>query len=250
MENEKLYRTEAVVLRRTNIGEADRIMTVFTPTRGKLRVVAKGVRRTHSRLSGHVELFNQCNLMIATGRNLDIVTQSETIEAFRQLRADSNRLNYALYAAELLDGLTEEGQENYPLYKLLIETLTALNAGADPAVTLRAYELHALGFLGYRPQLENCARCNAELQPVLNYFSPEMGGVLCHNCGQIERRSSELSVNALKVMRYLQRNPFATGPRLRLEPELRRELEIVMRNYTRYLLERDLKSIELIHANS
>lgn len=250
MENEKLYRTEAVVLSRINIGEADRIVTIFTPTRGKLRVVAKGVRRTHSRLSGHIEIFNQCNLMIATGRNLDIITQSETIEVFRQLRSTLNLLDYANYVAELLNSLTEEGQENYPLYKLLVETLTAINNGADPDITLRAFELHALGYSGYRPQLENCVRCNAELQPILNYFSPEMGGVLCNSCGQIERRSSELSVDALKVMRYLQRNPFASGPRLRLPLELRRELEIVMRGYTRYILERDLKSIELIHANN
>lgn len=248
MENEKLYRTEAVVMRHNNVGEADKILTVFTPKRGKLRLVAKGVRRTHSRLGGHVELFNQVNFLVATGRNLDIVTQTETIEVFPVLRADPAKLTYALYAAELLDKLTEEAQENYPLYKLLVDTLTALNGGADPTTTLRAYELHALAYLGYRPQLDKCVRCNAELQPVLNYFSPELGGVICNSCGQIERRSAELSVDALKVLRYLQKNPFASGPRLLLQPEVSRELELIMRSYTRYLLERELKSVELIHA--
>ena len=211
MENEKLYRTEAVVIRRVNIGEADKILTVFTPTRGKLSLVAKGVRRTQSRLSGHVELFNQCNLMVASGRNLDIITQSETIDVFSDLRNDPTRLTYALYVAELLDKLTEEAEENYPLYKLLVETLKELNAGADPGITMRAYEIHTLGYLGYRPQLEKCVRCNAELRPTLNYFSPELGGVICNACGQIERRSSELSVDALKVMRHLQKTPLEPG---------------------------------------
>ncbi len=248
MGDEKLYRTEAVVLSRINIGEADRILTVLTPTRGKLRLVAKGVRRTHSRLSGYVELFNQSNMLVASGRNLDIVTQSETVEVFAKLRATPTLEAYALYAAELVDKLTEEGQENYPLYRLLVECLKALNDGVDPNITLRGFEIHALGYSGYRPQLDKCVRCGNELKPTLNYFSPELGGVLCNSCGQIERRNHELNVDTLKVLRYLQKNSFATGPALRLQPETRRELELILINYIKYLLEREMKSVELIHA--
>ncbi len=249
-ENEKLYRTEAIVLRRLNVGEADKILTIYTPHRGKLRVVAKGVRRTTSRLGGYVELFTQARLLIAKGRNLDIITQSEPVQIFRALREDLNLYGYTTYAVELLDRLTEESIENFPAYQLLTETFEALAAGHDPNVTLRAYELHLLNYMGYRPQLQQCVRCQAELKPMANFFSPEMGGVLCEVCGGIERRSLELSLDALKVLRYLQRNPFASGPRLRLSDELRRELERVMRAYTRYLLERDLKSAEFIHTIS
>lgn len=249
-ENERLYRTEAVVLRRMNVGEADKILVIYTPTRGKLRVVAKGVRRTTSRLGGYVELFTQARVLIAKGRNLDIITQSEQVVVFRNLREDLNLFAYASYTAELLDRLTEDNSENFPAYQLLVETFTALNEGADPAITLRAYELHLLGYMGYRPQLQQCVRCNLELQPTVNYFSPELGGVLCKACGAIERRSVELSLDALKVLRYLQKNSFASGPKLRLSDILRRELEQVMRSYTRYLLERDLKSAEFIQTIS
>lgn len=249
-ENERLYRTEAVVIRRMNVGEADKILTIYTPDHGKLRVVAKGVRRTTSRLGGYVELFTKSRLLIAKGRNLDIVTQSEPINIYRKLREDLNLVAHASYVAELLDRLTEEGSQNYPSYELLVDTFSGLNSGDDPNITLRAYELHLLSFMGYRPQLQQCVRCQAELRPVVNFFSPELGGVLCNECGNIERRSAELSVDALKVLRHLQRTPFNEIPKLRLSDNLRRELEQAMRSYTRYLLERDLKSAEFIHTVS
>jgi DNA repair protein RecO (recombination protein O) len=248
MESNKLYRTEAIVIRRSNIGEADKILTVYTPGKGKLKLVAKGVRRTTSRMGGHLEMFMQCRLLVAKGRNLDIITQSETLKPFKELRNNLTLFAYACYGLELLDKLTEEeGSENYPVFSLLSEFLEALDSGQDPISTTRAYEIHLLGYLGYRPQITRCVRCNQDLQPVTNFFSPELGGVLCPDCGKIERRSIEISVDALKVLRYLQKTTFASGPRLRLKPELRAELEHLMRSYTRYLLERDLKSAEFVH---
>ncbi len=249
-ENEKLYRAEAIVLKSMNVGEADKILTVYTDTRGKLSVVAKGIRRTTSRLSGYVQRFTRARLLIAKGRNLDIVTQSEPVTIYRTLSEDLDLFAYASYAAELLDRLTEENSENFPAYQLLVATFEALDGGAEPSLTIRSYELHLLNYMGYRPQLQECVRCNAVLQPVINYFSPELGGVLCNACGQIERRSVELSVDALKILRHLQRTPFGSGPGIRLSNQLRSELEQVMRSYTRYLLERDLKSAEFIHSLS
>jgi DNA repair protein RecO (recombination protein O) len=248
-ENEKLYRTEAVIIHGLNIGEADKILTVYTPHRGKLRLVAKGVRRTTSRLTGHLQQFTQTKLLVAKGRNLDIITQSEPVQIFRRLSGENfETYSFAAYAVDLLEKLTEEAQENFPAYQLLVETLIALEEGAEPSVVIRAYELHLLGYMGYRPQLQTCMRCNNELQPRLNYFSPEMGGVLCHDCGSAERRSMELSLDALKVLRYLQRTPFNSGPKLRVDEDLRRELDHLMRGYTRYLLERDLKSAEFLQS--
>jgi DNA repair protein RecO (recombination protein O) len=247
-ENERLYRTEAVIIRRANMGEADRLLTVFTPARGKLRVVAKGVRRTTSRLGGHVGLFTQSRLLIAAGRNLDLVTQSEIINPYPQLLSDINRINHATYVVDLLNHLTEEEDPNLEIYRLLVDTLSAINNDQDPDTTVRAYELHLLAHLGYRPQLTSCVRCNNSLQPVRNYFSPEMGGALCPTCGGQEKRSLILSAEALKILRYLQRSEFTSVQRIRLKTELRREMAIVMQGYTRYLLERDLKSAEMIHT--
>src|SRR3990172_1396461 len=98
----RLYRTEAIVLRRSDVGKAERLLTLLTPDRGKLRVVAKGARKIASRKGGHVELFNHVGLLIARGRGeFDIVSQAETIEPYRALREDLHRSTYAHYAAEL-----------------------------------------------------------------------------------------------------------------------------------------------------
>jgi DNA repair protein RecO (recombination protein O) len=107
MRRERLYRTEAIVIKRSDFFEADRLLTLYTPKLGKIRAIAKGVRKPTSRKSGHVELFTHSQLLIAKGRNLDIVTQAETVHAFRSLREDLLRTTYAFYGAELLDLFVE-----------------------------------------------------------------------------------------------------------------------------------------------
>jgi len=131
----RLYRTEAIVLRRSNFGEADRLLTLYTPEWGKLRVIAKGVRKPTSRKSGHLELFTHSRLLVAKGRNLDIVTQAETLHSFRPLREDLLRTGWAYYAAELLDRFVEEGIEDRPLFNLFLATLGWLCEDVDLDLT-------------------------------------------------------------------------------------------------------------------
>ena len=108
----RLYRTEAIVLKRIDFGEADRILTLYTPERGKVRAIAKGGRRIASRKSGHVELFTHAALLLAEGRQLDIVTQAETVRPYRRIREDLIRTTYAYHIAELVDRFIEEGLES------------------------------------------------------------------------------------------------------------------------------------------
>src|SRR5215211_4788568 len=178
---ERVYRTEAVILRRSDFGEADRLLTLITPL-GKRRVVAKGARKTTSRLAGHIELFTHASLLLAIGRNLDIVTQSVILHSFDRLRGDLRRIGAAYYAAELIDRLTEEEDENRPAFELLVATLAALDRTRSPDLALRFYELHLLGYLGYRPQLYHCAVCQEALTEEANRFSPIAGGMLCTRC--------------------------------------------------------------------
>lgn len=245
MARPRVYKTEAIVLKRMNLGEADRILTLYTPNLGKLRVVAKGVRRPKSRLGGHVELLTCSAMMLARGRDLDIVTQSQTIDSFLHLRSDLWKTSCALYMAELLDSFTAEQDENYPIYRLFLNALHWLE-DADVELTVRYFEVHLLGYLGYRPQLQQCAACEAPLEPVLNSFSASAGGMLCPTCAYGDPFARTLSVDALKVMRFFQSSDFANASRLHLEPELSLELEQVMRHYLRYLLEREVKSVEFL----
>ena len=238
----RVYQTEAIIIRRTKLGEADRIITLYTPGLGKLKAVAKGARRPKSKLGGHVELLTHSQLMLALGRNLDIITQAQTIDNFLPLKDDLERVSRGLYILELVDSFTAERIENRCLFDLLLDTLHQLSQASDGELVLRYFELHLLDYLGYRPQLQRCASCGSTLQPVANFFSPSQGGVLCHDCGYQEPIARPLSLNALKVLRLWQNCNYATAFRVKMKPELSSELEQVMREYIKYLLERQLKS--------
>lgn len=246
MRRERLYRTEAIILRRRDFGEADRLLTLYAPKLGKIRAIAKGVRKPTSRKSGHVELFTHSQLLIARGRSLDIVTQAETVHAFRSLREDLLRTTYTYYAAELLDLFVEEGVENRPLFDLLLAMLGWLGDASDLDLTTRFFELRLLSLLGYRPQLFQCVACRRQIEPVSNFFSAADGGILCANCGENHLGAQEITLNALKVLRFLQTRDYDTCCRLRLSRPLHRELETVMYHYITYTLERDLKSVAFL----
>jgi DNA repair protein RecO (recombination protein O) len=239
----RLYNTEAIVLKKTDLSEADSILTLYTPHLGKLRAVAKGVRRPKSKLGGHVEPLTYSEMLLAHSPSLDIVTQSQTIESFLSLRDDLWRTSRSLYVVELIDRFTAEGEENYPLFKLLVDTLHWLCHARHSETILRYFELHLLTYLGYQPQLQQCLSCSSPLEPNTNFFSPSGGGVLCPHCHDREPIVYPLSLNALKVLRFLQRSDYASADRLRISPELSLELKQLMERYIRYLLEQEVKSV-------
>jgi DNA repair protein RecO (recombination protein O) len=286
---ERVYRTEAIVLRRIDFGEADRLLTVFTPERGKLKLIAKGARKPSSRKSGHVELFSRGQFLVAVGRELDILTQAETVEPFLLLRKDLLRTTYAYYVAELADAFTAERDENQPLYDLLKDALgwlcipdegstepssarpaardAAAGGGSQPepeagrslpragwsrraellALAARTYEIHLLGLVGYQPQLFVCGSCKRQLEPVVNYLSAADGSVFCPRCGHDRVGATAISVNALKVLRFLQTHDWDTCRLLRLSPASHAEVERTMNQYITYHLERRLKSVDFMH---
>ncbi|MGH2457736.1 MAG: DNA repair protein RecO, partial [Chloroflexota bacterium] len=241
-----LLRTEAVVLRRHDLGEADRIITLFTAHFGKLRAVAKGVRRPTSKLGGHLELFTRSQILLARGRNLDIITQVETIESFLGLREDLWRAGQAYYAAELLDRLTEDHAENQALFALLVATLDRVANARRPDQAVRLFEVQALDLLGYRPEITRCVKCREPLEPDRTSFSVSDGGALCHACRSSSPSSRVLSPNALKVLRRYQSGDWPTVSRLRLGDELGEELERLLRDYTQYVAETQLKSAAFV----
>lgn len=240
-----LYKSEAIIVKRIDLGEADKILTIVTPHFGKLRVVAKGVRKVTSRLAGHVELFTRSQMLLAKARNLDIITQSETVDAYRPLHDDLSRLAHAYYAAELLDALTLDALENYPVYKLLAQTLELLSDDPDPDRVLRWFEMQLLGYMGYAPEVTNCVECRSELTPTVNGFSPALGGVVCVSCRR-PGLGRDLSVNALKVLRLMQRNAYSAVARIRLDAPLHAELQYIMESYITYILEREVRSTHFI----
>jgi len=242
MSKPRNYQTEAIIIKKIKLGEADRILTLYTPHLGKIQAVAKGVRRPRSKLAGHLELLTHSLVSLARGRNLDTIIGSQTINSFLPLKSDLQLTSYALYATELVDQFTADDIENYPLFQLLLETMHRLCQARDNELVLRYFELHLLNEVGYRPQLQQCVSCHSPLEPTINSFCPSAGGMLCPNCCQSQSLTYPLSVNALKVLRLLQGSDYTTVNRLKIDPQLSHELETVMRDYLKYLLEREIKS--------
>jgi len=239
---ERTVQTEAVVLRHTDWGEADRLLWLFTRRMGKVRALAKGARKIHSRKAGHLEPFTRVNLLLARGRDFWIVTQAETVKAHLKLRENLVTIGYAAYTAELLDRFTLDEDENQNLYQLLSETLARLDQGADPAVPVRFYELRLLDQLGYRPELFRCLNCSSEIKPENQYFSMSLGGVLCPRCGPVIPDASPIDVETLRYLRHFQRSSFNQLAGLDLSPNLSRRLEQFLGKYFTYHLERNLNT--------
>jgi len=228
---QRLRRTEAIVLREMDYGEADRILTLLTPD-GKLRAVAHGIRRPTSRKVGHLGLFYRVQVMLARGRDLDTVTQAEGLEEYEGIRGDLLRFTYACYVGELADRFAQEQEESGALFELVVGTLRRLGQSQHPRIWVRHFELRLLSLSGYQPELFSCVNCRAAIRPETNFLSLEQGGLLCGRCGLGQPQAKAVSINAQKVLRYLQsQGPDAVG-RLRISKathavflrRLRREL--------------------------
>jgi DNA repair protein RecO (recombination protein O) len=237
------FRLEAVVLRHSDWGEADRLLTLFTRQRGKVRAIAKGARKVRSRKAGHLEPFTRVTLQLARGRDLLIVTQAETIDAYQPLREDLLRTGYAAYVVELLDRFTyEEESENQAIFRLLTETLSRVASEPDPWLAIRYYEMRLLDHLGFRPQLFACANCEAEIKAEDQYFSAFQGGALCPKCGAGLPGVWKVSLEALKYLRHFQRSSYTQAQRARPSSQVQNEVETLMQKYFTFLLERELNT--------
>ncbi len=246
---ERLYRIEAIVLKRQDFGEADRLLTVLTRERGKLRVIAKGARRTSSRKAGHVELFSQSQMLLAKGRNLDLVTQAQAVQTYPALYDDLLRYTYASYMAELIDKFLEEDDAHPEVYDLLREGLAALvaeDSDARLALLMRFFELRLLGLVGFQPALFHCAHCQTPLAAEDQYFSAMAGGALCPNCRSLEADAIPLPLTTLKVARFIQTRDYPQVRTIALSPEVQRDLERLLLRYLTHVLERQLKSVEFL----
>jgi len=236
------YQTEAIIIKKTRLGEADSILTLYTPELGKIQGFAKSLRKPKSKLAGHLELLTHSQVSLARGRNIDTITGSQTITSFLPLKTDLTLTSYALYATELVNQFTADHIENRTLFHLLLETMEKLCSSSNHDLLLRHFELHLLDEVGYRPQLQQCVVCHQPLEPIINAFCSSAGGVTCPGCSASQLVSYPISVNALKVLRFLQGNSYDTVSKLKIDPPLSRELETVMRGYLKYLLEREVKS--------
>ncbi len=239
------YRARGFVLRRHDLGEADRIVTLYTREHGKRRAVAKGVRKPQSRLAGHIELFSLVDTYLVVGGNLDVLTQATALTTYPQLVADLERFAQASWAAETLDRLTPESEADSYLFDVFEIALERIAAAERPGLHLRQFELLALDRAGYRPQLERCVECGESLQETTNRFAPQAGGVVCPKCPP-DGLSIPLSLRTLKSTRWLLAAEPGSAGRLQTDGELEAGLEKLLRSYLTAVVGSGFRSADLL----
>ena len=253
-----LYRDEAVVLRTQKLGEADRIVTLLTRRHGRVRAVARGVRRTGSRFGARVEPFMHVDLQLhsavnpdavdhaalnPTGQRLDVVTQAETIEPYgERIATDYRRYTAGTALLETAERLTaEEREPSLRLYLLLTGALRALSEGAHaPTLVLDAFILRALAIAGYEPVLDACARCDAGGPH--RFFAVALGGLVC-----AEHRppgAATASADAVRLLRALLDGDWAVADVA--DARAQREASGLVAAYLQWHLERGLRSLRLV----
>lgn len=198
-----LYRDEAVVLRTYKLGESDRIVVLATKGRGKVRAVAKGVRKTKSRFGSRVEPLSHVEVQLYEGRNLDTITQVESIDSFRPIRDDLDRYTAAVGVLEVVDQISMEGETDPRRFAMLVGVLRTI-AGQDSRLIVPAFFLKLLAHEGFRPEVDACVVCGVE-DPLVA-IDLTVGGMLC----QEHRQGRRVTPEALRILRSVLGGGLAT----------------------------------------
>jgi DNA repair protein RecO (recombination protein O) len=243
----RIYRTSAIVLSRFDLGEADRVLTLLTPEEGKLKAVAKGVRRPGSRIGGAVEPFAELELLLVRGRTFDVITQASVGHAWLAMRDRLESAATAWYVGELAERAVEERAFAYPVYALLKRAYQLLDDGMAPGRVARWFETDLADALGVRPEVERCVECDRALEAEERFrWVPALGGVLCERHPGPPAEVVGLSLDALKVLRAYRRLDIEAIAALRLPAAVEAEVEAVMRRFMRQALERDARSLAFL----
>jgi DNA repair protein RecO (recombination protein O) len=238
-----LYKEQGIVLRSMKLGEADKIVTILTQGSGKVRAVAKGIRRTQSKFGARLEPLTHVSLLLYQGRNLDTVTQAEIISPFLRIRRDFELIAAGETMLEAADKVAEDHERNVPLFLLLVKGLRALDDGPrDPAAVAESYLLKLLSLSGFHPALSGCALCGSP--GPLEWFSAGHGGAMCDGCaGQDAGRVAEPAVRWLDD---LARVDLPGAGDMTPPSDLRREARAMLYGFVEYHLERRMRSFTLL----
>ena len=237
------YRDEAIVLRSLDYGEADRILTLFTKDHGKVGAIAKGARRQPSRLGPALQVYHHLDVQLATGRNLDVVTQAVAVAGPR-MPADIEWTARAAVICELADTFSEERHPEPDVFALTRDGLAELAQEPEPRRATARFLIEVLLRLGYGPRLRECAGCERPLPETPAAFSPEAGGFLCSDCAR--PGMPLVPVRAIKVLRVLEAGDVDLYRRLKLSDELLSSLEDVLEAQLEFHLDRQLRSLRFL----
>lgn len=243
-----LFKAEGFVLRTRDLGEANKILTLFTRERGRVSAVARGARRARSRLLATSQAFSHSRFLLYEGRGLHTVSQAELLSSFRPLREDLPRMAYASYISELIDAFVDENEPNEALFRTILEGFTLMAGTGDLELSARWFELRVLDILGYRPEFAQCVACGVEIHAPTVRFHPVEGGVLCAPCADRTPGGVEVPLGVTRHCLRLLETPAARLGILRPSQGDRRVMESLLRAHIDHRLDRPIKSRDFLEA--
>lgn len=250
-----LYKTPAIILRTTPLGEADQIVTLYTLEFGKIKGIAKGAKRSRKRFGARLEIASYVNATFFEKETSELVRLShcDLIRPFDGLREDIHKLAWASYFIELIKEMTAERIQNKPLFRLLLAFLIFIDRGILKEEIQRVFEIRFLSHLGYRPQLDPCTRCQKRLRGEKLFFSPREGGVLCSVCATHLPGLLPVSLGTIRTLLLSQTIPLDKVGRISFSPQSLKESRTLLSLFLQHYLGKELKSkkfIEQIMSNS
>ena len=243
----KLFKSRVLVLRRRPLGEADEVVSLLAPDRGRFDAAVRGSRRPSSPLVGKVEPFTELQALFASGRSLDHLTQAAVHRARPGLHQDLDRLLHGSYLLDLVGGILPFHEPCPELYGVLTRALDLLEEGAAPAPLCRWVELRLADLLGYAPELDRCSECGG---PDPGWFSASSGGAVCAPCrdGAEAGAGVSLSPPARAALRHLRGCRLESAVRVRLAPGPAREVERALFEHLQHHWPRALRSRDVLRS--
>jgi DNA repair protein RecO (recombination protein O) len=237
------FKYDGIILSKKDVGEADRIYTIFTLEAGKIRVLGKGVRRPNAKLAGHLEPLTRAEIFVAKGKGMGKITGSIVTDNFAGSKADLDSLGNIFYSFGILEKVISEQEEDQAVFYLLQKYLQVVEKISGRKSDKDKKDILALGFLfkllaeaGYRFEVEKCVICGEKLKPEKNYFSASLGGVLCGNCQRTENKKVKIEIGAIKCLRIFLKNNIDNFVKLNLPEREIQNLKVVLKEATDWIL--------------
>jgi len=227
------HKTEAINLKVTKFGEADKLLTLFSKDLGKIKLIAKGAQKTGSKFGGRLEILAYNDLLLAEGKEIYILSEVSTIETFHKIRENPVTLKAGIYLAKVIEASTEIGQKNEGLFDLILRSLYLLQDGISPALLKKIFEVKLMVSEGFFPVLDRCVKCGKikKGEPAKVSFSIPLGGIICSSCFKRGLSALSLSAGALKTLEEIKEAEGEELKELELSKEVLKTLDQILKFY-------------------
>lgn len=240
------YKYQGIILNKKDIGEADRLYTIYTFEAGKIRVLGKGVRKSNAKLAGNLETITQAEIFIAKNKGMGKITGSIAINNFSNIKTDLDLVSKIFYVFKIMAKIISEEEKDETIFELLEKYLVSMDnifeKGGNADILTLGLAFKMLSEMGYRLEVNRCVHCEKKLLLENNYFSIARGGILCDNCHQFENKKIMISNELIKLMRIFLRNKIENLIKLQVSQRDIDRLKIVLNESIAWFSESGLRA--------